>query len=271
MTYPTLTYLPQVTLIAKTEPTSLGKIGMRGFYLRAGADQPRDDNPGIAEVMEFAGRKCYDADGRKNPATATAEGYLGNIMDQNHESVLEHSSFTFWFQDISRACSHEVVRHRHLSFSQESQRFVLSTDKRTAVVPPATYRSLSQDDRRAVMIGSPKHLTQEGKGRLNHLFDGWDAYDVEYQLLRDAGLGRKQASEAARAFIPNAAATEMVVTGNARSWKEFIQKRLTDGADAEIRVLAEYVLMDLEEALPEIFGPEAREHWSNDSEQKGMK
>lgn len=266
-----ITHMPMVTLLAKTEVTPAGVAAMQEFYDAGDALQWRDTLPGGGELMEFAGRTCYDANSRKNPATSTAEGYLANIMDQRHESVLEHVNLTFLLRDISRACSHEVVRHRHLSFSQQSQRFVLSLNEQKVVVPPAIYDTLSEDDQDAVWDGDLDNLSEGAHERIYPLFDGWSHYEVEYATLREAGFGRKEAAEAARFYVPNAAATEMVVTGNARSWKDFIQKRAANGADAEIRALADLILLHLELELPEIFGPEAREHWSNDNEQKAMK
>lgn len=244
---------PTITLVGQTEVTLEGMGKMQEFY--GDAVQDRDYAPGGGELIEFAGRKCYDADGRKNAKTATSYGYIGNILDQKHESVLEHVNFTFLVEGISRAASHEWVRHRHGSYSQESQRFVLATKKPTAVIPPALMNDSVQLDE---FIGS--------------LEPAWELYESTYQKLRDQGVGRKQASEAARSYIPNAAATDLVVTGNVRYWKEFIEKRDAAGADAEIRRAAKIIAGILADALPEVFGPRARnKHWSGDAEQKAMK
>lgn len=244
---------PRVTLLAKNEVTLEGKMKMLEFY--GDAQQDRDHAPSQAEIVEFGGRICYDADGRKNPKTKTSYGYIGNILDSNHLSVIEHATFTFLFEDVSRALTHELVRHRHFSFSQESQRFVLSTKKPKVVIPPA-------------MLNDPvemKHFVEAVK-------DSWDQYDWAYKALTDQGYERKQASEAARAYIPNAAATSIVVTGNARSFKEFIEKRDAEGADAEIRRLAGIVGTILGDEMPEVFGPRARHrYWDNGAEQKGVK
>ena len=78
---------------------------------------------GSADLLaEFAGRACYKAWDRKNPATATTEGYLKNILKQGHFSVLEHSSVTFYVEGASRSLLTELTRHRFLSLSVESQR-----------------------------------------------------------------------------------------------------------------------------------------------------
>ena len=85
-------------------------------------------------IAEFAGRACYQSWLKPNPATATAYGYAGNIIRQRHFSVLEHGSVTFNIRDVSRSLTHELVRHRHLSPSQLSQRFVASSG--SPVIPP---------------------------------------------------------------------------------------------------------------------------------------
>lgn len=247
----TYTTSPRVILLAKSEVTLEGKQAMLDYY--GDAAQDRDHSPSQAEVIEYAGRRCYDANGRKSEKTKTSYGYIGNIMDQNHTSVVEHATFTFLIEGISRSLSHELVRHRHFSFSQESQRYVLSTKNPEIVVPPA-------------ILGDPVEIQRF----TDSIEESWHLYEETYQSLKAQGHARKQASEAARAYIPNAAATSIVLTGNARSFMEFIQKRDSGGADAEIRRLAGVMATILGDELPEVFGPRARnKHWDNGAEQKG--
>ena len=94
------------------------------------------DDCGGSALAEFAGRACYSSWDKPNPATATNAGYLGHILEVGHESVLEHGSATFFIEGVSRSFSHEFIRHRHLSPSQLSQRFVDSSGVQF-VVPPA--------------------------------------------------------------------------------------------------------------------------------------
>src|SRR5699024_7330040 len=122
---------PKVTLIASTsveyeyDPLSIaGDLGV-GF-----------DTQDADDLAEFAGRACYQAFHRPNPATARNEDYLANILRQGHESVLEHASATFYLTGVSRALLTELSRHRHLSFSVRSQRFV-DEGQRSIVIPPA--------------------------------------------------------------------------------------------------------------------------------------
>src|SRR5678809_1358941 len=76
------------------------------------------------ELAEAAGRLCYLSWERPNPDTATNEGYLTNIIAQRHFSVLEHASASFYIDGFTRNFTHELIRHRHLSFSEVSQRYV---------------------------------------------------------------------------------------------------------------------------------------------------
>ncbi len=92
------------------------------------------DAEGGQALAEFAGRACYESWHKPNPATATNAGYLRHILEVGHLSVLEHGSVTFYLRGVSRSLTHELVRHRHLSFSQLSQRYVPERD--AAMVEP---------------------------------------------------------------------------------------------------------------------------------------
>lgn len=204
-------------------------------------------------VMEFAGRTCYDAYGRKNPDTAQTRDYLANIMDQHHRSVLEHSSYTFLLKNISRSATHEIVRHRMGSFSQESQRFVHGRN-RNVVAPEGLSGLGGFSDRQLEVMGL-----------------AFDYNESMYNDLKDTGHTHKEASEAARSLLPNAAATALVVTMNSRSWVEFIEKRMAPGADAELQAIAREILNNLEIITPEIFDEEARSHWDGNEIQNAPK
>lgn len=186
-------------------------------------------------LAEHAGRVCYQSFHKPNPATADNDTYLANILRQQHYSVLEHASVTFYIQDVSRSLTHELVRHRHFSFSQLSQRYVEPTAD-GYVVPPA--------------------LRNLGSARLSlqHAWEaGIHAHRAVFLELRASGYTKKQAAEAARAFLPGCAATEIVVSGNLRAWREFLQKRLSPHADAEIQELAKEILRQLKELAPNTF------------------
>ena len=97
---------------------------------------PPDDVPwstdadGGQALAEFAGRACYQSWSKPNPATATNAGYLRHILEVGHLSVLEHGVVTFYFTGVSRSFTHELIRHRHFSYSQLSQRYVPERTRR---------------------------------------------------------------------------------------------------------------------------------------------
>ena len=94
------------------------------------------DADGGEALVEFAGRACYQSWSKPNPRTATNAGYLRHLLEVGHVSVLEHATVSFYITGISRSCTHELIRHRHFSYSQLSQRFVRENDA-NVVVPPA--------------------------------------------------------------------------------------------------------------------------------------
>lgn len=184
-----------------------------------------------ADLIEFAGRACYRSWNRPNPATSTTPRYVQHLMDVGHLSVLEHGTVSLYITDVSRSFTHELVRHRHLSFSQLSQRYV-SIDKMEDegyITPP-----LFDDDAEAetILTGAWIRAVADYRALINRaekLLAGHPAVG-----RGDVTLVRKQAREAARAVLPNMTPTAIVVTGNHRTWREFLQKRATIHADAEM-------------------------------------
>lgn len=216
---------PKVTLLARTEvmPTIEGYMDMGDWVTHNDL------------LAEFAGRSCYQSFHKPNPATEANEDYIANILRQKHESVLEHATATFYIEGVSRALTHELIRHRHLSYSQLSQRFV-DEGRRAIVIPPA-------------IRGIPE-LSQWMRIDADDAFDNYEMY-VDELLL--AGYKRKQAREAARAILPNCTETKIVVTGNMRAWRDTLGKRLDPAADAEIREVSQMILAHLRKVAPAAF------------------
>lgn len=198
---------------------------------------------GASHLSEFAGRACYQSWSRPNPATATNQGYLKHIIELEHYSVLEHGSATFYITGVSRSLTHELVRHRHFSFSQLSQRFVMLKDE--PVIPP-----LFQNDEVATdLIRSYWTVVQR---MYVALVERGNELIGDYRNIASTSSA-KRVREAARCVLPNMTATSIVVTGNHRTWREFIQKRATPQADAEIRKLAVEVFYRLSEQEPNLY------------------
>src|SRR5690625_1786778 len=90
-------------------------------------------------LSEWAGRSCYQSWDKPNPATRANKDYHANTLAQGHFSIYEHAVVTFYVTGVSRALTHELIRHRHLSYSQLSQRFVNEGREDNLVLPPAAH------------------------------------------------------------------------------------------------------------------------------------
>lgn len=220
----------RVQLIAKTE-------------FLAPTDVPwSTDADGGPALLEFAGRACYQSWSKPNPRTATNAAYLRHIIDVGHFSVLEHASVSFYITGISRSCTHELIRHRHFSYSQLSQRYVPEHDSQV-VVPPGM-----EDDAELLEIFTA--AADASRATYSELLARLEA---KFADQPNAVLRRKQARQAARAVLPNATETRIVATGNYRAWRHFIAMRASEHADVEIRRLAIECLRQLVDVAPQVF------------------
>ena len=151
---------------------------------------------------------------------------LDGVMKLGHTSVVEHASFTFSISGISRTCSHQLVRHRIASYSQQSQRYVKPEE--SFVTPPTI---LQKEEAKEIFYET--------------LINCSDAY----KKLLDFGVPK----EDARFIMPNASKTSIIVTMNARSLINFFELRLERGAQWEIRELARKMLEEVYGIAPAIF------------------
>jgi len=232
----------------------------------------------IQVIPEFAGRSCYQSFDRPNEKTRTNQGYLANILRQRHFSVLEHSSVSFYITGVSRALTHELVRHRHFSPSQLSQRYVPIEELKIVVHPMIrdALTEMAQEDAK----NNPLGVTAEEM--IETYLDGyaenaaksaiWE-YENAMEFLKTyfPGAKRKQLQEAARMKLPNEVETRIVVTGNFRTWMEFLLKRDSEAADREIQDLAYVIGGRMAGIAPNIFGGEARALWDPTHSQEAPK
>lgn len=196
----------------------------------------QDASTDAETLLTMAGRNCYRSFHRPNSKTYNDADYLRRTLgDQGHFSIAEHATATLYFTGVSRAFLTELTRHRHLSFSVESQRFI-NANNANIVMPPAMRNSQSLRD----------DLELDAEGAL-------DFYEDSDEKLLAAGLSRKQAREAARAFLPNCVETRMVVTGNLRAWNEVIERRTQPDADAEMQEVMRLAKDALHPVSPIIF------------------
>jgi thymidylate synthase (FAD) len=207
------------------------------------AEVPWDtDADGGQALAEFAGRACYQSWKKPNPATATNAGYLRHILEVGHLSVLEHGTVTMYLQGVSRSFTHELIRHRHFSYSQLSQRYVPERD--AAMVEPEVIAN--DPELHAKFIAA----TEASLAAYTELLEG---LQKKFAGVESATLRRKQARQAARSVLPNATETRVVVTGNYRAWRHFVAMRASEHADVEIRDCAVACLRELQRVAPNVF------------------
>ena len=160
--------------------------------------------------------------------------FVRKVVESGHVSPVEHVSFTFAAQGISRALTHQLVRHRIASYSQQSQRYVDGSGF-NYILPPAIAKN-------------PK-----AKARfLRCIEEIGDAYREIKEELEAAGR-KDKAKEDARFLLPQAAETRIVMTMNCRSLLNFFEYRCCTRAQWEIRALADAMLAQCREVLPVVF------------------
>ena len=226
-------------LVAQTVLSDIPALEAAGYQLHSQFTTGNYESD-ADELGEFAGRLCYISFDRPNPDTATNRSYLGHILDIGHESVLEHSSATFLIS-ASRSVLTELERHRHLSFSVVSQRYV-DANKLSRHLPPAL-SEITDDTRYLEAVGAINQAENAAR----------EAYDKVVEVLLAEGKPRKKAREAGRSVLPNLIDSPMLVTGNLRAWRYVIGARWHEAADAEIRQLMEQIIPQLREIAPNTF------------------
>lgn len=219
-----------------------GKAEGSEFQRRVAADSlsrsPHSGEQSGQELIEFAGRLCYESFDLPGEKTKTNSAYVQNIVELGHESVLEHVSVTFYVEGVSRNLTHELIRHRHLSFSELSQRFVNMQDA-NYIIPPLFRENFGAD-----------------KIKLSEVDDGNMVAKYNHNVSTARGeldATRKQAREASRYVIPSAVETKLVVSGNLRAWRDVLKKRLSVHADAEMQLFARTVWGILSAEYPDVF------------------
>jgi thymidylate synthase (FAD) len=175
-------------------------------------------------LIASSARVCYASE----PKTPDANlKLIKNLKSWGHLSMFEHATATFLVEGVSRACTHQLVRHRLASYSQQSQRYV--NEQGFEYVTPPT-------------VGD----NQKAKRRYE---EAVESARKAYKELLELGVPK----EDARFLLPNACATKIVVTMNFRELMHFIQMRTEKGAQWEIRALALEMLRLLREKAPNVF------------------
>lgn len=187
--------------------------------------------PAPQRVVAMAARLCYSPAGAEELSETMSEAQIASLVKKivslGHASTLEHVSFTFAVEGVSRVLTHQLVRHRIASYSQQSQRYVAAHDF-AYIVPPS-------------VAESPKALETFTAlmGKIRETYDELTALGVP--------------KEDARYCLANAAETKIVITMNARALLHFFSLRCCNRAQWEIRALADEMLRQVKEVAPLLF------------------
>ena len=196
--------------------------------------------PNPEATVAMAAKLCYspsDISSLKGKIDAKDQkAFVEKLVKIGHMTPIEHASFTFAIEGISRACSHQLVRHRLASYSQQSQRYVSEESGFDYIIPPT--------------IKEDKELK---KAFVEFMKDAQKAYNTMVGKLNEKGIKGESANQDARFLLPNAAETKIMVTMNARELLHFFRQRCCNRAQWEIRVMSEKMLKLVNKAAPTIF------------------
>ena len=203
---------------------------------------------GPEAIVAAAGKLCYSKVGVEQIAEKMTEEdvikFLGLLTNLGHYSPFEHANFTFGIEGISRACSHQIVRHRTGKYSQQSQRYVDLESTFQIIIPPEIEKC-------------PEAVEIYKKSIIND----FDVYKnitetLEHKYINeglDKKTANKKAIEDARFSLPNACETKLVMTMDARNLINFFDKRCCNRAQWEVREVANQMLDLVLEVAPHLF------------------
>ena len=204
--------------------------------------------PNIENVIASSGRLCYSKVGAnellQKHSKEDNERFIKMLADMGHHSPLEHVSFTFAVEGVSRALTHQLVRHRIASYSQQSQRYVNLDKTFDYIMPPSI-------EKNEVTTTVFENAMKDIKRYYDYLVDSLEeSYISNGMNKREAN---KKAIEDARYVLPNACETKIVFTMNVRTLLHFFEKRCCSRAQWEIRNLANEMLRQCKEISPILF------------------
>lgn len=184
----------------------------------------------ILNKISMRGRVCY----KSTHVDENSEKFVAGLIARGHESVLEHVSFSVLFV-CDRGVSHEIVRHRIASYSQESTR----------------YCNYSQDRfGNGITVVYPAFRSQEKSSIVDSL---WVAACVRAEDYYFEMLANGATAQEARSVLPNSLKTELVMTANIREWRHFLKLRTAPAAHPDMRKVAVMLLKKLQSQLPVFF------------------
>lgn len=203
--------------------------------------------PNPEKLIASAAKLCYSAVGveeiQENLEEEKIFKFLDMLMSYGHESPIEHVSFTFAAEGVSRSLTHQLVRHRIASYSQQSQRYV-KLKQFEYIIPPQIEKD---EEGKKIFIKSMESC----QNAYNELVDILEKKHIKEGVSK--GNAEKKAIEDARYVFPNACETKIVFTMNARSLMNFFKHRCCNRAQWEIRDLAYAMLLEVKKVAPILF------------------
>ncbi len=211
--------------------------------------------PNPEELVASAAKLCYSPVGVEDllekSTPESAEKFLNTLLNLEHMSPLEHISFTFGIEGVSRTLTHQLVRHRIASYSQQSQRYVRLNDFKY-IIPP----QIEEDEEAKKFFLEAIEASKEAYNKITKiLIEKKTAPLVEDGMEKEDAVKSVEKSiiEDARYIFPNACETKIVVTMNARTLLHFFKLRTCNRAQWEIRAMAIEMLRLVKNVSPTIF------------------
>ncbi|MCL2616465.1 MAG: FAD-dependent thymidylate synthase [Defluviitaleaceae bacterium] len=188
------------------------------------------DAESLLRKIERAGRVCYKSEGKAGPGTAAT--FVAGLLRRGHESVIEHEKLSV-LAVCDRGVSHEIVRHRIASYSQESTRYCNYTGEKfggeLSFIKPCFWN--------------------EGEAEFRAWKNAMEQCENAYLALMEAGAKPEQA----RSVLPNSLKTEIVITMNIRAWRHFLKLRTDAASHPQMRELAGMILQEFRANIPVLF------------------
>lgn len=213
------------------------------------------NTPDPEQIVASSAKLCYSSVGvediQENLTQEKTDKFINMLMSIHHESPLEHISFTFAVEGISRALTHQMVRHRIASYSQQSQRYV-KLDQFQYIIPQEI-DNIPQA--REIFIKSMENAQKTYDDLVEILINKHTSNFISKGMDKDKAtkLAEKKAIEDSRYVFPNACESKIMITMNARSLINFFEHRCCNRSQTEIRQMAKEMLRQVKEVAPTIF------------------
>jgi thymidylate synthase (FAD) len=228
-----------------------------------------EHTPNPEKVVASAAKLCYSQVGideiLENLDEEKTQKFLDMLMTYGHHSPIEHVSFTFAIEGVSRSLTHQLVRHRVASYSQQSQRYV-RLEQFEYIIPP----NIEENEKAKEIFMKSMNRVQEEYNQLVDILCTEELNNLVKEYLNDKGLvdpleieekqyrgiknkAEKKAIEDARYVFPNACETKIIATMNARELIHFFNHRCCNRAQWEIRQMAKEMLMQARKVAPVLF------------------